>query len=129
MKPRLRACRHPPILSGSQDHEAGVSAGREAADVADASVERHDHARVVGRGLDDDGVLASTQLLVEHRVDVVTASSEFIGAVVREVLSSSLGLTRAAGRSLSRASAAPYAAAARMPSRSSDNAEAVDMRG
>lgn len=50
---------------------AGLDDPARNADIADPSVERDDHAVVILRGLHDDWVLASAELLIEHGVHIV----------------------------------------------------------
>ena len=99
----------------SKDDDSGVAAGRVAPEVADPTVESERHS-ALSHGCRDDHWIASTgELFLDHRVHVMAAPFQRRSPVVRKVLVE-LELHAGNGRISSRASAAPYAAAARTPS-------------
>ena len=94
------------VLTDRAEHDAPAWLPSEIADVAQATVKGDNHAVLVGRRADDHPVLPAAKVFVEHRVNVVAASGELVGHIVRQVLVE-LETHAGNGKISSRARAAP----------------------
>ena len=102
----------------SNDDDAGVGAGRVAAEVAEASIHRQEESSFTSGGGENGRVLCSCQTLVDHGVDIVTTTSQPAGERSGQVLVEFDPHSAEATVSPSfRARSAAWAMAARMPSR------------